>query len=227
MERTVSLIGYLAVAYLLGAFPTSVVLGHMLWKTDVRQHGSGNAGATNAWRVLGWKAGLPVLLIDVGKGAAAAGLLRLLPLGPSPVDSQTLGILCGVVAVVGHVFPIYTRFRGGKGVATAAGMLIVAAPIPVGLAAGGFALILFTSGCVSLGSILAAWSLPILVLTLPAAWLSGGRSPALIALVSALAVFITITHRTNIVRLVNGTERVFERLQLWRRLLPGRADSHS
>jgi len=223
----VSLIGYLAVAYLLGAFPTSVVLGHMLWKTDVRQHGSGNAGATNAWRVLGWKAGLPVLLIDVGKGAAAAGLLRLLPLGPSPVDSQTLGILCGVVAVVGHVFPIYTRFRGGKGVATAAGMLIVAAPIPVGLAAGGFALILFTSGCVSLGSILAAWSLPILVLTLPAAWLSGGRSPALIALVSALAVFITITHRTNIVRLVNGTERVFERLQLWRRLLPGRADSHS
>jgi glycerol-3-phosphate acyltransferase PlsY len=219
-----SLIGYLAVAYLLGAFPTAVVVGRAFWKTDVRQHGSGNAGATNAWRVLGWKAGLPVLLIDAGKGAAAAGLVPLLPFGASPVDPRTLVVLCGVAAVIGHVYPVYTRFRGGKGVAAAAGMLIVAAPIPVSLAAGLFAAVVFTSGRVSLGSILAAWSLPVLVLSLPASWVSG-RTPALIALVSALAVFITITHRRNIVRLWNGTERVFAGLQLWRRFLSTRVDS--
>jgi len=213
-----SLIGYLAVAYLLGAFPTAIVLSRAFWKTNIRAHGSGNAGATNAWRVLGWRAGLPVLLIDVAKGAAAAGLVPLLPFGPAPVDPATLGILCGLVAVLGHVFPVYTKFRGGKGVAAAAGMLIVAAPVPVGLAAALFALVLFTTGRVSLGSILAAWSLPAFVLLLPVSWV-GGCPPALIGLVAALAVFITITHRPNIVRLVRGEERVFEKLQLWRRVI--------
>jgi glycerol-3-phosphate acyltransferase PlsY len=213
-----SLLGYLAIAYLLGAFPTAIVLSRAFWKTDIRKRGSGNAGATNAWRVLGWRAGLPVLLIDVAKGAAAAGIVPLLPLGDAPVDPATLGILCGLIAVLGHVFPAYTKFRGGKGVATAAGMLIVVAPVPVGLAAALFALVVFTSGLVSLGSILAAWSLPAFVLLLPSPWL-GGRPPALIGLAAALALFITITHRSNIVRLVCGKERVFEKLQLWRRVI--------
>jgi glycerol-3-phosphate acyltransferase PlsY len=215
-----SLIGHLVVAYFLGAFPTAIVLGRTFWKTDIRKHGSGNAGATNAWRVLGWKAGIPVLLIDLGKGAAAAGLIPLLPFGEAPVDATTLAILCGLAAVSGHAFPVYLRFRGGKGVATAAGMLLVAAPVPVGLAAGLFALALFTSGIVSLGSMLAAWSLPALVLLLPPTW-QADPPPALITLAFVLAIFMTITHRTNIVRLAHGTERVFRRLQLWRLLLRG------
>lgn len=212
-----NLAGYLAIAYLLGAFPTAIVLGLLIWKTDIRDQGSGNPGATNTWRVLGWRAGLPVLLIDLAKGAAAAGLVPLLPLGDPPVDPVTLAVLCGVVAVLGHVFPIYVQFRGGKGVATAAGMLAVVAPVPVALAAGIFALLLFTSGFVSLGSILAAWTIPISVLVLPSS-LQADRPAALIALAFSLATFITITHRSNIVRLLRGTESAFPKLQLWRRL---------
>lgn len=211
------LVAYLAVAYLVGAFPTALVLGLLVWKTDIRKEGSGNPGATNAWRVLGWRAGLPVLLIDFAKGAAAAGLIPLLPLGESPVDPKTLAVLCGLVAVLGHVFPIYAKFRGGKGVAAAAGMLAVVAPIPLALAAGLFALLLFTFGFVSLGSILAAWTIPISVLALPPT-LQASRPTALTALAFALAAFITITHRSNIVRLLRGTETAFPKLQLWRRL---------
>ncbi len=213
-----SLAVHLILSYLVGGFPTAVVLGRLLWKTDVRQHGSGNAGATNAWRVLGWKGGVPVLLIDVAKGAVAAGLISRLPLGDLPVDAATLAVLCGIAAVLGHVFPVYTRLRGGKGVATAAGMLVVVAPLPVGIAAAVFALLLFSSGCVSLGSILAAWTIPFSVLFLPRP-LQQEPSSALIALAFTLAAFIAITHRTNIQRLVRGDEKVFPKLQLWRRFL--------
>ena len=213
-----TLVVYLILAYLLGAFPTAVLLSRGFWKTDIRKHGSGNAGATNTWRVLGWKAGLPVLLLDAAKGALAAGLIPLLRMGTVPVDVGTLRVLSGLAAVLGHVFPVYTGFRGGKGVATAAGMLLVVAPVPVAIAAGVFALLLITSGRVSVGSILAAWTIPISVCLLPQS-LQAERSPALVALAFVLAAFITITHRTNIVRLLSGTERVFKSLQLWRRFL--------
>jgi len=213
-----SLAAHLVLSYLIGGFPAAVVVGRLLWKKDVRQHGSGNAGATNAWRVLGWKAGVPVLLIDLGKGALAAGLISRLPFGGLPVDVATLAVLCGIAAVLGHVFPVYTRFRGGKGVATAAGMLVVVTPLPVGIAAAVFALLLFSSGCVSLGSILAAWTLPFSVLFLPRS-LQPEPTTALIALAFTLAAFITITHRDNIKRLTRGEEKVFPKLQLWRRFL--------
>ena len=209
---------YLVLAYLLGCIPWALVLGRLFWKTDVRKHGSGNPGATNAWRVLGWKAGLPVLLLDAAKGAGAAALIPLLPLGGVPVDGATLAVLCGLAAVLGHVFPIYLRFRGGKGVATAAGMLVVVAPIPVAIAVGLFGLILIASGMVSLGSILGAWAIPLCVLLLPSS-LQPARPAALIALSLVLAVFITMTHRSNIARIARGEERVFKKLQVWRRLI--------
>jgi len=208
---------YIVLAYLIGSFPSAVTLGRLIWHTDVRKHGSGNAGATNAWRVLGWKAGLTILIVDAGKGALATGIVPNLPLGVPPFDLRTLAILCGVAAVVGHVFPIYTRFRGGKGVATAAGMLAVVAPIPVGCAAGVFAIAVVASGIVSLGSILAAWTLPIASL-LFAAYSPVSYPPLLFGLTFALAAFITYTHRKNISRLIGGEERSFPQLQLWRRL---------
>lgn len=213
-----NLIFYVLVAYLLGGIPWALVLGRLLWKTDVRQHGSGNPGATNAWRVLGWKAGVPVLALDAAKGAAAAGLIPLLPMGVVPVDGATLPVLCGIAAVLGHVFPIYLRFKGGKGVATAAGMLLVIAPAPAGIAASVFALLLLAFGMVSLGSILGAWSLPLSVLFLPES-LQSQRPTALIALSFALALFITFTHRSNIRRILRREERIFRKLQLWRRLV--------
>ncbi len=211
-----SIAAYIILAYLIGAFPSAVVLGRLIWRTDVRKHGSGNAGATNAWRVLGWKAGLSVLILDAGKGALAAGVIPYIPLGGSPLDTRTLAIICGMAAVVGHVFPIYTKFRGGKGVATAAGMLAVVAPIPVGFAVGVFAAAILASGIVSLGSILAAWALPISAILL-SSFARASYPPLLFALTLALALFITYTHRKNIARLLKGEERSFPQLRLWKR----------
>jgi len=212
-----SVAGYIVLAYLIGAFPSAVVIGRLIWHTDVREEGSGNAGATNAWRVLGWKAGLSVLILDAGKGALAAGIIPYIPFGVPPFDLRTLAILCGVAAVIGHVFPVYTRFRGGKGVATAAGMLAVVAPIPVGCAIGVFGVVLLSSGIVSLGSILAAWTIPTSAVLL-SALTDAGYPPLLFGLTFALAAFITYTHRKNISRLIGGEERSFPQLQLWRRL---------
>jgi len=214
----VSLAFYFILSYLIGAFPSAVVLGRLLRGVDVRKHGSGNAGGTNAWRVLGWKIGVPVMLLDVAKGAVCAVGISRLPLGAVPVDPQTLAVLCGLVAVLGHVFPIYIGFRGGKGVGTAAGMLIATAPIPVGFALGIFAICLFSTGCVSCGSMLAAWTVPITIVLLN--WRTSIHHPLVLLIVTlALAAFITITHRKNIVRILRGEEKTFPQLQLWRRWL--------
>ena len=208
----------LVLSYLLGAFPSAIVIGRILRGIDIRQHGSGNAGATNAWRVLGWRGGLPVAVIDVAKGAAAAVGVSRLPLGPLPLNIEVVAILCGIAAVLGHVFPIYLKFRGGKGVAAAAGMLVATAPIPVGCAAGVFALCLFLSGRVSVGSISAAWTVPISTLLLQR-YAGIQHSTLLIGLTFALAVFITITHRKNLRRLLRGEEPSFPQLQVWKRWL--------
>jgi len=214
----IALCALLLLSYLLGAFPSAIIVARMLKGIDIRKHGSGNAGATNAWRVLGWKGGLPVALIDVAKGAAASAAIVRIPLGTLPLHLDTVAILCGLAAVLGHVFPVYTRFRGGKGVATAGGMLLATAPIPVACALGVFLLALFLFGRVSLGSILAAWTIPISALLLNR--FSGAGYPALlIGLTVGLALFILYTHRSNIVRLLHGEEHAFSKLQLWKRIL--------
>jgi acyl phosphate:glycerol-3-phosphate acyltransferase len=213
----ISLAVLLILSYLVGAFPSSIVFGKVFRKIDVREHGSGNAGGTNAWRVMGWKIGLPVMLTDVAKGALASLLIARIPLGTLPFEFGTVALLCGVAALLGHVFPIYTGFHGGKGVATGAGMLLVNAPIPVAIALGVFALALFLFGKVSLGSILAAISLPISVVLINE--LTSFDYPILLlALTIALALFILYTHRTNIRRLIKGEEKGFPKLQLWKRV---------
>ncbi|UCF10064.1 MAG: glycerol-3-phosphate 1-O-acyltransferase PlsY [Candidatus Bipolaricaulota bacterium] len=207
----------LLLAYLLGAFPTALVIGRVTRGIDIRDHGSGNAGATNAWRVLGWKAGISVLLVDMAKGALAAAAVSRIPLGTGGLDPTALALLCGVVAVLGHVFPVYTRFRGGKGVATAGGMLFAVAPIPMAISLGLFLLAVTTTGRISVGSLAAAVGIPVCVglLRMP----GGARYPAyLLGLTAALAAFIFWTHRSNLRRLLRGEERVFRRLQLWRLL---------
>jgi glycerol-3-phosphate acyltransferase PlsY len=213
----VALAALLVLSYLVGAFPSAVVVGRIARGIDIRQHGSGNAGATNAWRVLGWRGGLPVAVIDVAKGAIAVVGIARLPLGPLPLGLEVTAILCGLAAVLGHVFPVYTGFRGGKGVATAGGMLIATAPIPVGCALGVFLFTLFLSGKVSLGSILAAWTIPTATLLLDL-FTDLSYPPLLIGLTGGLALFILYTHRANIVRLLKGEEHSFPRLQLWKRL---------
>ena len=211
----------LVLSYLLGAFPSSVVYGKLFRGVDIRKQGSGNAGGTNAWRVLGWQVGLPVVLTDVVKGALASLLIARIPLGPLPLKFSTVALLCGLAAVLGHVFPIYIGFRGGKGVGTAAGMLVVNAPIPVACALGVFALMLFLFGKVSLGSILAAVSLPISVFFIDR-FTSIDYPVLLMALTIGLVLFIMHTHRSNIRRLVKGEEKGFPNLQLWKRILRSR-----
>ncbi len=208
----------LVISYLLGAIPASVIVGKAVRGIDVREYGSGNAGATNTWRVLGWKAGMTVLALDAGKGAAAATLVPLIHFGHLPFTAPVIAILCGLAAVIGHVFPVYAGFRGGKGVATGAGMLIAIAPIPVVIAIGIFGLSMFLFGMVSLGSILAVISVPISIVLLNL--LAGAHyHPLLFGISCALALFIIFNHRANIVRIVHGRERSLPQVQLWRRIL--------
>lgn len=207
----------LVLAYLIGALPWSVILGRLLRGIDVRRQGSGNAGATNAWRVLGWRIGLAVMVLDTAKGVVAAALIPRIPIGDLPVSLTAAAIFCGLAAVVGHVFPVYIGFRGGKGVATAGGMLAAVAPIPVAIALGVFLLAIASSGWVSLGSLCAAWTVPIAVALLPPSR-DGLSYPLLLGLTLALASLITITHRGNLRRLLRGEESRFPKLQVWRTL---------
>ncbi len=186
-------------AYLLGSFPTSYLAGRITG-VDLRQHGSRNLGATNVWRVLGPRVAVPVGLLDVAKGTAAAVLL-----GPVAGVAGWWALVTGGAAILGHVFPVFLGFRGGKGVATAAGVLLGVAPAAVGLASIAWLTVLGSTGYVSLASLTAAVAFPL------AQWfLRPGDLATLIAGV-AVGIFVFFTHRSNITRLLSGTESRFGR----------------
>jgi len=208
----------LLISYLIGAIPTSVVFGKLAQGIDVRRHGSGNAGATNTWRVLGWKAGITVLAFDVAKGAAAARLVPLIQFETLPLSAPVVSILCGLLAVIGHVYPVYIGFRGGKGVATGAGMFVAIAPIPMGIAVGVFLLFFFVFGMVSVGSMMAAVSVPISI-AVSNAFFDTGYHLLLLVISCVLVVFIMYNHRGNIDRIIHGREGTIRSVQLWRRIL--------
>lgn len=185
----------LLIAYLLGSIPSGLIAGKAFFGIDIREHGSGNLGATNSFRVLGKKAGIFVTLADILKGTAAA----LIPiLSGAPVHP----LLAGLFAVIGHMFPVFAGFRGGKAVATSAGVLLAYSPLFFLLLLAVFIGILFTTKYVSLASICAAviafmYAIVNVVLT--------GDYP-FFAVVTALAFFVIYRHRANITRLRNGTE---------------------
>lgn len=201
--------------YLLGSIPSSVLLGRSIKGLDVREHGSGNAGASNAFRVLGRPLGTMVLLMDVGKGAAAVALIP--GLFPAPLPGHLPGLLVGGAAILGHVYSVFLKFRGGKGVGTAAGVLLVLYPLSLGIAVGIFVVVLLATGITSLASLIAAVSFPGVTALLGHAGLIE-TSPA-IFLFSVLAVlFLLFTHRENVKRLVAGRENRFEGARLIGRL---------
>jgi glycerol-3-phosphate acyltransferase PlsY len=187
-----------AAAYFIGAFPTSYVVARLARGIDLRQHGSGNLGATNAYRVLGWKAATPIFLVDIAKGFIPTFLFPAW----DGSDAFAWALAYGTAAIFGHVFSIYVGFKGGKGVATGAGVFLALAPVAVlvGLVIWG-ALVYFT-GYVSLASIVSAAALPVTVA------LSGARTEVLI-LAAALAAFVIFAHRANIRRLLRGEEHRF------------------
>ena len=190
--------GLAVAAYLLGSIPTSLWLGRLLHGVDLRTLGSGNAGGTNALRVLGWRVGLPVMAVDVGKGSLATALPALVGVS----DPGWLPLACAVAAVLGHVFPVFARFRGGKGVATGAGALIVLAPLAALACAMVWGLVVAATRIVSVASVLAALTLPFAV-----GWLDGRAPRGLLVLSVGLALFVAWTHRGNLRRLLRGEEK--------------------
>jgi len=190
----------LAASYLIGAVPTSYLVGRAFRGIDLRRHGSGNLGATNLYRVLGWKYAVPVALVDIAKGAVPVALLA-----PLVSDSQYFALAAGLAAVVGHAVSPFVGFKGGKGVATAAGAMLALTPLTIGILVVIWAAIVFSTGYVSLGSIVAAGLLPVLV------WVLHPSSRGLVPFDALIALGIVCLHRANIRRLLAGTEHRFGR----------------
>ncbi|MBS3914137.1 MAG: glycerol-3-phosphate 1-O-acyltransferase PlsY [Bacteroidetes bacterium] len=191
-------------AYLLGSIPSAVWVGQAFYGIDVRDFGSGNAGATNTFRVLGKKAGAGVLLMDVIKGFTAACLVNYLP-EVNPLFHKTqyinLQLLFGLSAVLGHLFPVFAGFKGGKGIATLFGMLIAIHYISAIACLGIFIFILFATRFVSLSSISAAIMFPIQLI-----WIFKRDEQLFIAFGVCAALLVILTHRKNINRLLSGNE---------------------
>ncbi|GIK62016.1 MAG: glycerol-3-phosphate 1-O-acyltransferase PlsY [Ignavibacteriota bacterium] len=201
-------------SYLIGSIPNSIIISKAVSGIDIRKHGSGNAGGTNVLRVLGWKYGLIVIFLDALKGAIAVVLIARLFYGPlpfenvSPFDDFTLiQIIAGMSAVIGHIWTVFAGFKGGKGIATALGMLLTLITVDMLIAVGVFTLVVLISRYVSLGSIIAAISVPATLfirenlfhVDIP------GYS-TLFPFILGITALVIFTHRKNLIRLLRGNE---------------------
>ena len=196
------LISFILVAYLIGSIPTSVWIGKVFYGKDVRDYGSGNAGATNTFRVLGAKAGIPVFILDALKGWAPAFFAQQLFFYlPFTTDELLFPIIIGIVAVIGHIFPVFAGFRGGKGVATILGVAVAIEPLGASICAGIFLIFLLLTKYVSLGSLIAGISFPLLLNLI-----IGTQSTTLVVFSIVATVVLFVTHKKNLKRLFAGTE---------------------
>lgn len=201
-------------SYLVGSIPTSIIISKLTRGIDIREHGSGNAGGTNVMRVLGWKKGLLVIILDALKGAFAVVVIARLHYGGlpfqnvSPFDDFTLvQIIAGIAAVIGHIWTVFAGFRGGKGIATALGMLVMIITVDMLVAVGIFIIVVTVSRYVSLGSILAALSIPLTLIFRENILHDHIQSyGTILPFVVAVSLLVVFTHRKNVMRLVNGTE---------------------
>ena len=191
---------FLLAAYLIGAAPTSYIVARLVRRIDLREHGSGNLGATNAFRVLGWKAALPVMVVDVAKGWAPTIWFPFWD-GAAPLE---WALAYGAAAILGHVFSPFVGFRGGKGVATSAGVFLALAPWAVLIGFIVWGVMLTLTRIVSVSSLMAA-------LVLPVAVFATNEPPIELGLSLALAAFVVYAHRANIRRLLRGEETKFGR----------------
>ncbi|OFY85636.1 MAG: acyl-phosphate glycerol 3-phosphate acyltransferase [Bacteroidetes bacterium RIFCSPLOWO2_12_FULL_35_15] len=188
-------------AYLLGSIPSAVWIGKFFYKIDVREYGSGNAGATNVFRVLGKKAGIPVTLIDVLKGYAAVSLAHFSNYTPGSNQFINLELVLGIASLVGHIFPLFASFRGGKGIATLLGIILCVHPYAAFISIGIFILVLLVSSYVSLSSMISAIMFPIIVI-----FVFKTKVPSLIIFSVLIAIMVLITHQKNIERLLRREE---------------------
>lgn len=209
-----SIIIVVLLSYLIGAIPASLWMGKIFFKTDIREHGSGNAGATNTFRILGWKAGVIVLLFDFGKGLLCTTVISQIAwnIGTGPVQIYSnwevdamIVIFAGMAAVIGHMFPVYANFNGGKGAATACGMLYGIEPVSISISLAVFLIVMIATRYVSLGSIISTAIYPFSQLTLRYG-LNWDIDGSIILFSSVIAVAIIVKHKGNIKRLIEGKE---------------------
>ena len=225
MSTTLALIIIAALSYLVGSIPIAVIVSKKLYGFDIRDKGSGNMGSTNAFRVMGWKVGILVQLLDIAKGAFAviviAGVLGselAIPNMTSFEDFTLIKLMAGIFAVLGHIFFAFVNFKGGKGINTATGMLIGIAPIDAGVAVVFFLIAVTLSGYISLGSLLAAFTLPSsLIFRYNVLHDSIPGYGTIVYFFLGLFLLIIYTHRSNIKRLLEGTENRFPKLQIFKR----------
>jgi glycerol-3-phosphate acyltransferase PlsY len=199
------------VAYLLGSIPSAVWIGKHFYGIDIREHGSHNAGTTNTLRVLGRRAAIPVFVIDFLKGFVAVTLSNLVFYhdGTSLNDLYLVKILLVVAAVLGHIFPLFAGFRGGKGVATMAGAVMGVDPAGVMVCLAVWVVMLMVTHYVSLSSMIAGATFPIVMMISP----KTNGSLAMIIFSFVVAIMLVITHRKNIKRLREGTE---SKIYIWK-----------
>ncbi|RLC48175.1 MAG: acyl-phosphate glycerol 3-phosphate acyltransferase [Candidatus Cloacimonadota bacterium] len=201
-------------SYLVGSIPNSIIISKAVKGIDIRKHGSGNAGGTNVMRVLGWKHGLLVILLDALKGAIAVVVIARLHYGPlpftnvSPFDDFTLvQIIAGMAAVVGHIWTVFASFKGGKGIATALGMMLMLVTVDMLIALCVFVLVVSISKYVSLGSILSAIAVPsVLYIRENVFNVDITGYGTLFPFIVGVSLLVIFTHRKNLVRLFNGSE---------------------
>ena len=200
---TLEILLLVLLSYLTGAFPSAVWLGKTFYNTDVREYGSGNAGATNTFRVLGIRAGIPVLFMDILKGSLAVYYIYLIPdlslMSLELVFEHKLAF--GIAAVIGHLFPIYTGFRGGKGIATMLGILIALHPLAALFSFCVFIFIFFISRYVSLASMIASIAFPFFIM-----FVLNSTNNSLNLFAIFVPILSLITHQKNIERLIRGEE---------------------
>ncbi len=191
----------LLTGYLLGSLPSAVWIGKFFYGIDVRQHGSGNAGATNTFRVIGKKAALPVLFFDILKGWAAVKVSYFVADMLGREEFNSLQLTLGAAAIIGHIYPVFANFKGGKGVATLLGVTAAIHPLSALVGIGVFVLALLVSHYVSLSSILAGLSFPISILIL-----FPSSSPTLVLFSLLTPALLLVTHQKNIERLLKKEE---------------------
>jgi glycerol-3-phosphate acyltransferase PlsY len=191
------------VAYLLGSIPTSVWISRAFFDIDIREHGSGNAGATNTFRVLGVKAGIVVFIVDILKGFGAVNLIHFTNYYiPDSGDYINIQLLLGISAMIGHIFPIYVGFRGGKGVATLFGVICAISLYPTLIMAGVFLVTLIATRYVSLASMVSGLSFPVLIIVI-----FKETTPTLVIFSLIMAILMLFTHQKNIERLLAKEEK--------------------
>lgn len=189
-------------AYLLGSIPTSVIISKKFYNIDIRKYGSGNAGTTNTIRILGWKAGIIVFIVDILKGWLAVNLVRLTNFYiPETGDFISFQLLLGIAAIIGHIFPIFAGFKGGKGVATLFGFILAISPIATLICAGIFIIVLLITKYVSLSSMIAGIAFPFVLI-----FVVKTTTQSLIIFSFIVSILLLFTHQKNIERLLRKEE---------------------